>query len=137
MKRLLDGLAETVPIDAPWSAEHARIWDAKTVADWLAENTRDEETKQVFEIDISTELGSSSKVSLPYYLFIIRSAGGPSPLEIDAQERRFVGGPQSLSKAWRDRWLINWCSTRRCTVFRTSRTRGLQSNLIVGGLVRL
>ena len=99
VKRLLEGLAKTVPLDAPWSAEHARVWDDKTVADWLAENTRDEETKQVFEIDISTELGSPARISLLYYLFIIRSAGGLRALETDAQERRFVGGPQSLSKA--------------------------------------
>ncbi len=99
VKRMLEGLAKAVPPDAPWSAERAREWDDTTVADWLAENTRDEETKQILEIDISTELGSTSSISLLYYLFIIRSAGGLRALEVDAQERRFVGGPQSLSKA--------------------------------------
>ncbi len=34
-----------------------------------------------------------------YYLFIIRSAGSIHALDVDAQERRFVGGSQSLSKA--------------------------------------
>jgi monoamine oxidase len=43
-------------------------------------------------------LGPTSSISLLYYLFIIRSAGGIRALETDAQERRFVGGPQSLSK---------------------------------------
>jgi monoamine oxidase len=99
VKRLLESLAKTIPPDAPWSAERAREWDDKTVADWLAQNTRDDETKQIFEINISTELGSPSRISLLYYLFIIRSAGGLRALETDAQERRFVGGPQSLSKA--------------------------------------
>jgi monoamine oxidase len=99
VKRLLESLAKTIPPSAPWSAEHARVWDDKTVAGWLAENTRDDETKQLFEIDISTELGLPSRISLLYYLFIIRSAGGLRALEVDAQERRFVGGPQSISKA--------------------------------------
>jgi monoamine oxidase len=98
VKRLLETLAATVPTDAPWTAEHARAWDGETVAKWLDKNTRDVETKQTFEINLSTELGSSSSISLLYYLFIIRSAGSIRALEVDAQERRFRGGPQSLSK---------------------------------------
>jgi monoamine oxidase len=97
--RLLESLAKTVPTDAPWTAEHARQWDDKTVAGWLAENTRDDETKQTFAINLSTELGSPSKISLLYYLFYIRSAGSIRALETDAQKQRFVGGPQSLSRA--------------------------------------
>jgi monoamine oxidase len=97
--RLLETLAKTVPTDAPWTAEHARAWDDETVASWLAKNTRDAETKQTFEFNLSTELGSTSNISLLYYLFIIRSAGSIRALEVDAQERRFRGGPQSLSKA--------------------------------------
>lgn len=97
VKQLLESLAKTVSTNAPWSAEHAKLWDDKTVADWLAENTRDDETKQTFEINLSTELGSPSQISLLYYLFYIRSAGSIWALETDAQERRFVGGPQSVS----------------------------------------
>ena len=51
-----------------------------------------------FDVSITTELGPPSSISLLYYLFIIRSAGSIHALEVDAQERRFVGGPQSLSK---------------------------------------
>ena len=98
VKRLLESLAATVPTDAPWAAEHAREWDDETVAGWLAKNTRDVATKLFFDVSISTELGPPSSISLLYYLFIIRSAGSIHALEVDAQERRFVGGPQSLSK---------------------------------------
>jgi monoamine oxidase len=97
IKRILETLASEVPIDAPWSAPHAREWDNQTVADWLAKNTRDNETKQNFEVNLATELGSPSQISLLYYLFFIRSGGGIKALDIDAQERRFKGGPQSLS----------------------------------------
>ena len=98
VKHLLESLAATVPIDSPWAAEHAREWDGETVAGWLGKNTHDAETKQFFEISLSTELGSPSSISLLYYLFFIRSAGSFHALEVDAQKRRFVGGPQSLSK---------------------------------------
>ena len=98
VKRLLESLAATVSTDAPWAAEHAREWDNETVNGWLAKNTRDAATKLFFEISISTEIGSPANISLLYYLFIIRSAGSIRALEVDAQERRFVGGPQSLSK---------------------------------------
>jgi monoamine oxidase len=98
VKRLLELLAATVSTSAPWTAEHAREWDDVTVTDWLAKNTRDAATKMFFDVSISTELGDPSSISLLYYLFIIRSAGSIRALEIDAQERRFVGGPQALSK---------------------------------------
>ncbi len=87
-----------MPIDAPWAAKNAREWDDETVAGWLAKNTRDVATKLFFDVSIATELGPPSSISLLYYLFIIRSAGSIHALEVDAQERRFVGGPQSLSK---------------------------------------
>ena len=99
VKRLLESLAKTVPPAAPWTAEHARAWDDQTVSDWLAKNTRDDETKQTFDIDLSTELGSPSRISLLYYLSFIRAAGSIDAHGVDALERRFVGGPQSLSKA--------------------------------------
>jgi monoamine oxidase len=99
VKGLLESLAKTIPVDAPWTAARAREWDDQTVAEWLARNTRDEETKQNFDINLSTELGPSSRISLLYYLFVIRAAGSIHALDIDAQEYRFVGGSQSLSKA--------------------------------------
>ena len=98
VKGLLESLAATVPIDAPWAAKNAREWDDETVAGWLAKNTRDVATRLFFDVSIGTELGPPSSISLLYYLFIIRSAGSIHALEVDAQERRFVGGPQSLSK---------------------------------------
>jgi monoamine oxidase len=98
LKRLLESLAATVSTDAPWAAEHAREWDDQTVADWLAKNTSDIATKMFFDVSISTEIGPPESISLLYYLFIIRSAGSIHALEVDAQDRRFVGGPQSLSK---------------------------------------
>jgi monoamine oxidase len=97
VKHILETFAKSVPLDAPWSAEHAREWDDQTVADWLEKNTRNEETKQTFRINLATELGSPSKISLLYYLFFIHSAGSIRAHDYEALERRFVGGPQAVS----------------------------------------
>ena len=129
VKRLLESLAATVSTDAPWAAQHAREWDDQTVAGWLAKNTNDSATKLFFDISISTELGPPSSISLLYYLFIIRSAGSIHALEVDAQERRFVGGSQSLSKGAREAAATTgWCSTRRCSGSSTRRIRGSKLN---------
>ena len=69
VKHLLESLAATVPTDAPWTAEHAKVWDSETVADWLAKNTRDDETKQTFEINLSTELGLRPRPSRSFIIF--------------------------------------------------------------------
>ncbi len=98
VKSLLESLAKTVPLDAPWTAERAREWDDQTVADWLARNTREEETKQNFEVNLATELGSPARISLLYYLFFIRAGGSIQAHDEDALEFRFLGGSQSLSK---------------------------------------
>jgi monoamine oxidase len=97
VKHILETFARSVPLDAPWSAERAREWDNQTVADWLDNNTRDEETKQTFLVNLATELGSPSRISLLYYLFFIHSGGSIHAHDYEALERRFVGGPQSLS----------------------------------------
>jgi monoamine oxidase len=97
VKQILETFARSVPLDAPWSAERAREWDDQTVADWLDKNTHNEETKQTFQINLATELGSPSKISLLYYLFFIHSGGSIHAHDYEALERRFVGGPQSLS----------------------------------------
>jgi monoamine oxidase len=98
VRGLLESLAATVPIEAPWAAERAREWDDMTVATWLAKNTNEAATRLFFDVSIATEIGPPANISLLYYLFIIRSAGSIHALDVDAQERRFVGGPQSLSK---------------------------------------
>ena len=90
-------MRRSVPLDAPWSAEHAHEWDNQSVADWLEKNTHNEETKQTFRINLATELGSPSKISLLYYLFFIHSGGSIRANDYEALERRFQGGPQSLS----------------------------------------
>jgi monoamine oxidase len=99
VRRALEALSKEVPLDSPWKAAHAREWDATTVADWLRQHKATAGTRADFEMELQTTLGGApSEVSLLYFLFYARSAGGLHALSVDAQELRLKGGPQALSK---------------------------------------
>lgn len=100
---LLEKMAETVPLRTPWTAAHAKEWDAVTLADWLRQTTTDKEVRQAFDLETEISLGAPKRLSLLYYLFYVHSAGGINALDVDAQERRFRGGSQSISKKLADR----------------------------------
>ena len=94
-------MGTTIPVEAPWTARKAAEWDAITVADWLTRRQSTESTRQQIDAVLMATLGgASAEVSLLWWLYYLRSAGGFRMLEsIDggAQERRFVGGSQLLS----------------------------------------
>lgn len=94
---MLGAMANEVPLAAPWSARRAKEWDATTVADWLKANTTSAETRDELGLEVETALGPPAGTSLLWFLFYVHSAGGLRALNVDAQEQRFKGGPQSLS----------------------------------------
>ena len=98
-KGRLDQMAITVPLSEPWTAAQAVEWDSLSVADWLASNVSDMEARQSIELEIQGLLGAhTQEISLLYFLFYVHSAGGLQALNSGAQELRFKGGPQALSK---------------------------------------
>ena len=98
-KYQLDQMALTVPLGEPWTAANAQEWDALTIADWLETNLRDAEDRQAITLDIRAFLSAPvNRISLLYFLFYVHSAGGLRALTTDAQEFRFKGGPQAISK---------------------------------------
>ncbi len=98
-KYRLDQMALTVPINAPWAVAQAAEWDSFSVADWLTNNVRDVEARQSIELEIQSFLPAPAEdISLLYFLFYVHSAGGLQALNSGAQELRFKGGPQALSK---------------------------------------
>jgi monoamine oxidase len=98
VKKALDALAEEVPLDTPWKAKLAKEWDATTVGDWLKANAKEADTRESVALEVETALGPAARTSLLWYLFYLHSAGGTKALNADAQELRFKGGPQALSK---------------------------------------
>ncbi|HZU37531.1 MAG TPA: FAD-dependent oxidoreductase, partial [Gemmataceae bacterium] len=97
----MDGLARTVPLEAPWKAARAKDWDVTTVDAWLRKNAS-RPTRDEFQLELETELGKAGRISLLYYLFYIHSAGGVHALDVDAQKMRFRAGPQAISKKLAD-----------------------------------
>jgi monoamine oxidase len=98
VKKTLDALAQEVPLDMPWKARRAIEWDATTVGDWLRVHAKEADTRETVALEIETALGPAARTSLLWYLFYLHSAGGSKALNVDAQELRFKGGPQALSK---------------------------------------
>jgi monoamine oxidase len=87
-----------VPLNAPWTTKKVKEWDAITVADWLKTNAKKADTRESIEMEVETALGAASRTSLLWYLFYLHSADGSKALNTDAQELRFKGGQQALSK---------------------------------------
>jgi len=97
----LDALARTVPLDAPWSAPRAEVWDAMSYADHLAEAGLDEQDRAVVDAMTLLTFGAlPDALSFLYVLFYIHSAGGFHRLEAiegGAQESRIIGGSHEIA----------------------------------------
>jgi monoamine oxidase len=97
----LEMMALEIPLETPWTAERAEEWDSQTLRTWINDNTKDEAAQAMLELVAGAVFtANSAELSLLHVLFYIRSAGNLSPLLTDiesgAQERRFVGGSQSI-----------------------------------------
>jgi monoamine oxidase len=97
----LERLASRIPLDRPWAAADAAALDEQTLASWLAENACTSTTGELFDlVSKATLTGRADRVSLLWFLFYVRSAGGLRPLiemEGGAQDSRFLGGSQLVS----------------------------------------
>jgi len=98
----LNQMSATVPLDAPWTAARAREWDGQTLETWKLANMTTEEGRQLLDLGIEAVFaGEPRDVSLLHVLFYIHSAGSFDALintEGGAQESRFVGGSQLVSR---------------------------------------
>jgi monoamine oxidase len=103
----LDGMAKTVPLDAPWTAKDARLWDGQTFETWKLANISTPLGQRVLDVVVEAVWAAEpSDVSLLHVLFYIASAGdakNPGSLSRlistagGAQESRFVGGSQKVA----------------------------------------
>ena len=93
----MSAMAKRVPVDAPWEARRAAVWDALSVGAWLsssrvptklARDLIDATVRACFACDVS-------EVSLLNWLFLARSAGGVEALMTVAggyQDAQVEGG---------------------------------------------
>jgi monoamine oxidase len=98
---VLEELAATVPLDAPWDAPNARELDAQTVDTWLTANLKTETGLRFWRTLIPALFcAESDQLSLLHFLFYIHSGGMIDMLVATgggAQDSRIVGGSQVLA----------------------------------------
>jgi monoamine oxidase len=97
----LDRMARQVPLEAPWEAPKARLWDGQTFATWVRRNLRTSAGRTLFELVTEAVWAAEpADVSLLHVLFYSRSGSGFDSLigtEGGAQQDRFHGGSQRLA----------------------------------------
>lgn len=97
----LDRMARRVPLEAPWEAPKARLWDSQTFATWVRRNTRTADARSLFELVTEAVWAAEpADVSLLHVLFYTRSGSGFNSLigtDGGAQQDRFDGGSQRLA----------------------------------------
>jgi monoamine oxidase len=95
-------MAASVPVDAPWSAEHASDWDAQRLHQWLAESVPSERARIALATAIEGVFArNATATSLLAALYWARCGDPLVPFTADEDpgpERRFVGGAQQLSE---------------------------------------
>lgn len=73
----IDTMALTVPLEAPWTADMAREWDAISAGVWVRDNLRDPEALAVVTGNLTTIFGLDPfAVSFLHLLWDSRCAGG-------------------------------------------------------------
>ncbi|MEA2333372.1 MAG: monoamine oxidase [Thermoleophilaceae bacterium] len=98
---VLDEMAATVPVDAPWNAPSALDWDRLTARDWVHGAVSDAAAREFLRLSMEITLAADwHEASLLHMLFMFHSLGGSFEAAIwHAQELRIVGGTQALAKA--------------------------------------
>jgi monoamine oxidase len=101
----IDALAASLPAGRPWDAPDAARLDALTLLQWLDGEAVPDAARVGIVAEASIALGDPSSLSMLWFLTVVGSAGGLrrlSDTEGGAQERRFVGGAQSICLAMAD-----------------------------------
>lgn len=103
----LDGLAATVPVDAPWTAPNAEVLDGQTLTSWVNANVSDPTAQAIVFLMANGALSAEARdMSLLWFLFYIAASGdenNPGSLERltgtigGARDSRFVGGPYQIA----------------------------------------
>jgi monoamine oxidase len=100
---MLESMARTVPLDAPYDAPKAREWDGMTVETWANQNIATSDGRALLALAVEAVLSVEPRdISLLYFLFYVHSGGGVNALVGNAgtggaQDFRVSGGTQRIS----------------------------------------
>jgi monoamine oxidase len=99
----IDRMAQTVPLDRPWTAPDAGTWDSMTCETWSEQNISSADGQKLFALAVEVILSVEPRdVSLLYFLFYVHGAGGIEPLLNNAgtggaQDFRVSRGTQGIA----------------------------------------
>ena len=97
----VDRMALQVPLDAPWTAPRAELWDGQTFETWLRRDVATSGARELLRIAVEAVWAAdAADLSLLHLLFYTHSAESFDDLigtEGGAQQDRFVGGSQLLA----------------------------------------
>ena len=97
----LNIMAQEVPLDAPWEAPHAALWDSQTVATWMDANVTSAGARMWMTLAVQAIFSAEPRdLSLLHFLFYVHSGGSLNELVSvtrGAQENRFHLGAQVVS----------------------------------------
>ncbi len=100
--RRLDKMSRTVPLHNPAAARRALAWDGTSLESWKRSFVRSAAVRDLLDVSTRVVFGAEpAELSLLHFLFYAASGGGLMRLvdiENGAQQDRFVGGAQSLSR---------------------------------------
>jgi len=99
----LQAMADTIPLESPWTADLAHEWDAQTFHTWMTDRMKDPAAQAMVELMAGAIFTvPAAELSLLHVLIFIRSAGSLFPMLTDieggAQQDRFVAGSQRISE---------------------------------------
>ena len=98
----LEGMCQTVPLDAPQTAAKAREWDAITVESWKQDNVHTAGARALIDVAVQSIFSAEpAEVSLLHCLWVLHSGGGLmklSTIQGGAQQTRLVEGFQTVAE---------------------------------------
>src|ERR1700744_3671037 len=99
----IDQMAQTVPLDAPWTAPNATAWDSMTADTWAQDNIKTSDGQKLYSLAVDAVFSVLPRdVSFLYFLFYVHAAGGINALVANAgqggaQDFRVTGGTQGIA----------------------------------------
>src|SRR5262245_2065453 len=103
----LESMAKKVPVDAPWTAAKAALWDGQTFETWVRRNTASPTAYKLLALAAEAVFAAEpGDLSLLHVLFYAHSGGQFQHLVETtggAQQDRFVGGSALIAERLADR----------------------------------
>ena len=99
----IDQMAQSVPLDAPWTAPNATAWDSMTADTWAQQNIHTADGQKLYSLAVDAVFSVLPRdVSFLYFLFYVHAAGGINNLVANAgqggaQDFRVSGGTQGIA----------------------------------------